>query len=64
MNNDERDQLLIRVDERVMALDSRVGDWIEKHEDRHKEERSSQSKWILALFSLVAGTLAKVIFWK
>ena len=64
MNNDERDQLLVRVDERVQAISTRMGDWIDKHEDQHKEERARNSKWILALFSLVAGTLAKMFFWK
>ena len=64
MNREERDELLVRVDERTEALYSWVHEWTEKHEELHKEQRASTQKWLGILATLVGGIITRLIFWR
>ena len=59
MTEEERDALLIRLDERSGA----THEWITKHESLHREEKMSRWKWIAPLYGAVIAGLSKIIFW-
>lgn len=59
MNDNERDELLVRVDERVKALH----DWTSKHEEDHKAQRASIHKWLGIIVTFILGIISKLIFW-
>lgn len=60
MTDDQRDNLLIRIDERVKTLQ----DWTAKHDESHKSQRASTQRWLLTCFSLIGGVIARLVFWK
>jgi len=60
MTDDERDTLLIRVDERTGVLH----EWIKTHEELHKEQRSYFHKWLGILTTSIIGIVVKILFWK
>lgn len=56
----ERDELLIRLDERLKALSG----WTVEHTELHKTQRASVNRWLMASFSLIGGLVVRLIFWK
>ena len=59
MNEQQRDELLIRLDERTAAS----GRWEEKHEVLHEKEKAARWKYLSPLYAALVGILAKAIFW-
>jgi type IV secretory pathway component VirB8 len=57
MNSQERNDLLIRLDENVKG----IKEWTNKHTQVHKEEKATRLKWSLATFSLVGATIVATI---
>jgi len=60
MEREQRDELLIRLDERTHAIQQ----WTIRHEGKHHEEKAAKLRWNLATLSFIGGILTKMIFWK
>ena len=60
MNNEKRDEIIIRLDERVKV----IHDWIPQHEQKHTNEKAAKRKWTLAALTLIGGVLTRLFFWK
>ena len=62
MNEEERDELLIRVDQRTNDCDNWIKDWIKSHEQLHKDNKSYLHKWLLGIVTTLIGLVAKMLF--
>ena len=60
MNNEDRDNLLIRMDERIKALH----DWSQEHKEEHKTSKANIQKWLGVIVTALVGIVSKIIFWK
>lgn len=59
MNEAERDELLIRLDERTAASQR----WEQKHDEQHEREKATRWKLLAPLYVAATGVLAKLAFW-
>jgi len=59
MNDEQRDELLIRLDERTAA--SRK--WEEAHDKLHEKNKAAQWKYLSPLYAALVGVVAKLMFW-
>jgi len=59
MNEEQRDELLIRLDERTAASVR----WETKHEQLHEKEKAARWKYLSPLYAALVGVVAKLIFW-
>lgn len=59
MNDEQRDALLIRLDERT-AQSQR---WEEKHDLLHEKEKAVRWKFLLPVYTALVAALGKIIFW-
>jgi hypothetical protein len=59
MNDEDRDALLIRLDERTAASQR----WEAKHDEQHEREKAARWKLLAPLYAAVVGVLAKLAFW-
>lgn len=59
MNSEERNELLIRLDEKTDALCR----WTLKHEEDHKEQKASIRRWLYPVYTAVIGVVLKLVFW-
>ena len=59
MNENERDELLIRLDERTAASQR----WEQEHDKKHEREKAARWRLIAPLYAAVVGVLAKLAFW-
>jgi F0F1-type ATP synthase assembly protein I len=59
MNEQQRDELLIRLDERTAASQR----WEDKHDEQHEQEKAMRWKLLAPLYAAVVGVLAKLAFW-
>lgn len=59
MNESERDNLLIRLDERSAFQHQ----WNLKHESKHEKEKAARLKWLAPAYAALVGVLVKVIWW-
>jgi cytochrome c-type biogenesis protein CcmH/NrfG len=59
MNDAERDELLIRVDERTAASQR----WEINHDNQHEKEKAARWKLLSPLYAALIAVCAKLIFW-
>ena len=59
MNEQQRDELLIRLDERTASSKR----WEEKHDLQHKDEKATRWRTVAPLYAAVIAGLSKIIFW-
>ena len=60
MTNEERDDLLIRLDMRTAASER----WETKHEELHKEEKTTRTRWTIFLAGCLVSFASALKFWK
>jgi DNA-directed RNA polymerase subunit H (RpoH/RPB5) len=60
MTDEQRDDLLIRLDERMKS----IHEWIPSHEKLHTEQKASIQKWLGILVTGLIGVVTKMIIWK
>jgi len=60
MDQEQRDELLIRLDMRTAASER----WEAKHEQLHKEEKITRTKWTIFLAGCVVSLVSALKFWK
>jgi len=60
MNEPQRDELLIRLDERTEATHR----WILEHKQTHLEERTTRTKWSIFYLGSLIALVSRLVFWK
>jgi len=59
MNDEQRDALLIRLDERTASSQR----WEEKHDKLHEQERAARWKYLAPLYTALIAVVSKILFW-
>ena len=60
MNDSERDELLIEMRTDV----KHIKDWIPQHEQTHRDDKSTRTRWTIFFTGTLVALLSKIVFWK
>ena len=66
MNDQERDEMLVSINDRTIRLEERqiaLHAWSLEHKEEHKTYRANLQKWLGIIVTSLVGIITKLFFW-